>query len=97
MLEIIGQILCAMLLFKGVGFIVEAFGRQTDNAGHLIVSLAAAAFSIMAAIYFFNVIGDQASGARKAMEQATQNMHDSQRSLQQSIDQFERGTGVNVP
>lgn len=68
MLEIIGQILCAMLLFKGIDFIGQAFNRQTDNAAAIIISLAAAAFSIMAAVYFFNVIGDQASGARKAMD-----------------------------
>ncbi len=69
MLEIIGKLLATMLLFKGLGFIVQAFNRQTDNAGGLIVSLAAAAFSIMAAVYFYNQIDDQASGARRAINE----------------------------
>lgn len=74
MLEIIAQILCAMLLFMGVGFIVQAFNRQTDNAAGLIVALAAAAFSIMAAIYFYNVVDSQSSGARKAIEDIQQQL-----------------------
>lgn len=69
MLEIIGTILCAMLLFKGIDFIVQAFNRQTDNAAALIVSLAAGAFCIMAAVYFYNQVTDQASGARQAMDE----------------------------
>lgn len=68
MLEIIAQILCAILLFMGVGFIVQAFNRQTDNAAGLIIALTAAAFSIMAAIYFYNVVDSQSSGARKAFD-----------------------------
>lgn len=72
MLEIVAQILCAILLFIGVGFIVQAFNRQTDNAAGLIAALTAAAFSIMAAIHFYNVVDNQSSGARKALDDLQQ-------------------------
>jgi hypothetical protein len=97
MLEIIGQILCTLLLFKGVELIAQALNRQGDNAIGFIVPFVGAVASIIAAIYFFSIISSQASGARNAMEEATQNMQDSQRSLQQSIEKFERDTGIKVP
>lgn len=86
MLEIIGQILSAMLLFNGIGFIVQAFNRQTDNAAALIVSLVAAAFCIMAAVYFYNQIGNQASGARKAMDDLLGGAEEQRELLRQQSD-----------
>lgn len=74
MLEIVAQILCAMLLLGGINFIVQAFNRPTDSAAGLISSLAAAAFSIIAAIYFYNVVDDQASGARTAIDEIQQRL-----------------------
>lgn len=97
MLEIIGQILCTLLLLKGIGFIVQALSHLAKNPFASLLSLIASVLCFVAAIYFFNIIKDQASGARDAMEQATQNMQDSARSLQQDIEKFERDTGVKVP
>lgn len=74
MLEIVAQILCAILLFIGIGFIVQAFNRQTDNAAGLIVSFIAAAFSMITAIYFYNIIDNQSSGARKAIDDIQQQL-----------------------
>lgn len=97
MLQIIGQILCAMLLFKGVEFIVRAASLDSAKVVSFMLSMIGGIACIVAAIYFFNVISDQASGAREAMQQATQNMEDAGRSLQENIDKFERDTGVKVP
>ena len=97
MLEIIAQILCAMLLLKGIEFIAHAAAHGTEKAGHFMFSILAGVAAIIAGIYFYNQVSDQASGARDAMETATQNLQDARRSLQENIDKFERDTGVKVP
>ena len=97
MLEIIGQILCAMLLPKGVERLAHTLDRQRDITGGFILSFVGAIASILAALYFFNIISSQASGAREAMKKAQQNMEETSQSLDSSIRQFERDTGVKVP
>ncbi|WP_157648691.1 hypothetical protein [Thiobacillus denitrificans] len=86
-----------MLLFKSVDFIVGAASLDSANVLSFMLSIVGGIASIIAAIYFFNIISDQASGAREAMQQATQNMQDAGRSLQENIEKFERDTGVKVP
>lgn len=97
MLEIIGQILCAMPLLKGVERLAHTLDRQRDITGGFILSFVGAIASILAALYFFNIISSQASGAREAMKKAQQNMEETSQSLDSSIRQFERDTGVKVP
>lgn len=76
MLEIIGHILATMLLFKGIGFIVQAVARPGDNPLGFIMSLLAGVAAIAAAIYFFNVVSDQASGARRAFDDIRQQAYE---------------------
>lgn len=97
MLETIGQILCAMLLLKGVERFAHTLDRKRDITGGFIISFVGAIASILAALYFFNIISSQASGARDAMVRAQQNMEDASQSLDSSIKQFERDTGIKVP
>ena len=86
-----------MLLFKGVECLAHTLDRQRDITGGFILSFVGAIASILAALYFFNIISSQASGAREAMKKAQQNMEETSQSLDSSIRQFERDTGVKVP
>ena len=73
MLEIVAQILNAMLALGGINFIVQALFRLSDiNAGALILSLVAGIFSIGTAIYFYNAIDSQSDGVRKAINEIQQ-------------------------
>lgn len=73
MLEIVAQILSAMLALGGINFIVQALFRLSDiNAGALILSLVAGILSIGTAIYFYNAIDSQSDGVRKAINEIQQ-------------------------
>lgn len=82
MLEIIGNILCAMLVFAGLGLIISALDLSagkpchTDAPAHATRPMASAArFArfllgigmIAAAILFANQLHEQASGASKKL------------------------------
>ncbi len=98
MLEIIGNILCAMLVFAGIGQIIMALSRAAapsqriaeagdTGAGHQNTNEGASAARfilglamIAAGAFFAYQIHDQASGARKAINDIQQQA-DHQREL----------------
>lgn len=86
MLEIIGQILCAMLLLKGVDFIMQSFNR---TPGSLATPLAwvAAVLCFITAAYFYNMIDNQASGARRAVEDIQKQADDQREQLYKQFGQ----------
>lgn len=75
MLEIIAQILCALLAFAGIHFIVQgALHMKNTHAAAFVASLLAGVFALVAAGYFYGVVEDQASGARKALHSIQQEL-----------------------
>lgn len=65
-----------MLLFKGIGFICSAVTHGTEKTGNFMISVLAGIAAIIAAIYFYNQVSDQASGARRAFDDIQQQAYE---------------------
>lgn len=88
MLEIVARILCAMLAIAGINFILQALIHLRHiHAAAFVASLLAGVFTLAASVYFFNVVDDQATGARKALETIQQQADEELESLYKQFGQ----------